>query len=259
MLAPFDQGDDDVPGIAPGLVVTEDMAALEFARKWGGRLAYCHDHGKWFEYDGNIWRVCKTPVAFHYARELCRRLSFSALAGAQLQKTRFAAGVEQFARADPTFARTAEFWDQDIWTLGTPDGTVDLRTGRIRPAVQSEHITKSTAVSPDLFEDCPAWTTFLEQATGGDESMMRFMQQIAGMALTGDISEQSLFFIWGPGGNGKGTFIHTIESILGDYAEDAAMDSFTAHRSSQHPTDLASLRGARLVTASETESGAAWN
>jgi putative DNA primase/helicase len=85
------------------------------------------------------------------------------------------------------------------------------------------------------------------------------MQQIAGMALTGDISEQSLFFIWGPGGNGKGTFIHTIESILGDYAEDAAMDSFTAHRSSQHPTDLASLRGARLVTASETESGAAWN
>jgi putative DNA primase/helicase len=36
------------------------------------------------------------------------------------------------------------------------------------------------------------------------------------------------------------------------------MDTFSASRDSKHPTDLAMLRGARLVTASETEEGKAW-
>ena len=36
------------------------------------------------------------------------------------------------------------------------------------------------------------------------------------------------------------------------------MDTFTASKSDKHPTDLAMLRGARLVTATETEEGRAW-
>ena len=244
--------------IAPGTVVTEDQAALEFAQKFGGRLAYCHDHGRWFEYDGNIWSICRTPIAFHYARELARRISLTALQGAQLQKTKFAAGVEQFCRADPIFARTSDFWDRDIWLLGTPSGTVDLRTGRLRPPMQSDNITKSTAVSPDEEEYCPTWTRFLDQATAGDVDLQRFLQQIAGMALTGDISEQALFFIYGDGGRGKGTFVNTLQKVMGDYAITASMDTFAATRHAKHETELARLRGARLVTSSETESGTAW-
>jgi putative DNA primase/helicase len=37
------------------------------------------------------------------------------------------------------------------------------------------------------------------------------------------------------------------------------MDTFTASRSDRHPTDLAMLRGARLVSAQETEEGRAWS
>ena len=53
-------------------------------------------------------------------------------------------------------------------------------------------------------------------------------------------------------------FLKTIGNILGDYATSAAMDTFTASHSDKHPTDLAKLKGARMVTASETEEGRAW-
>jgi putative DNA primase/helicase len=67
-----------------------------------------------------------------------------------------------------------------------------------------------------------------------------------------------LFFVYGPGGNGKSVFLNTIVNILGDYARTAAMDTFTASKSDRHPTDLAMLQGARLVSVSETEEGRAW-
>ncbi len=250
---------DPVFEILPGIVVTEDMAALAFADRYGGRLAFCHDHGKWFEYDGNTWRICRVPAALQYARELARRLSVSAPSGAQLQKTKFAQGVETFARIDPVFRRTADYWDRDPFLLGTPSGTVDLRTGRLRSPMQSDNITKSTAIAPEELEDCGLWHAFIRQATAGDAGMERFLQQICGYALTGDVSEQSLFFIHGPGGAGKGVFINTIKNIMADYAKTAGMETFAARRSSAHPTDLAGLHGARLVTASETEEGAAWD
>ena len=67
-----------------------------------------------------------------------------------------------------------------------------------------------------------------------------------------------MFFIYGPGGNGKSVFLNTLTTLLGDYAATAAMDTFTASRSERHPTDLAMLRGARLVSVSETEPGRSW-
>jgi putative DNA primase/helicase len=70
--------------------------------------------------------------------------------------------------------------------------------------------------------------------------------------------EVPLFFVYGPGGNGKSVFVSTISRILADYATTAMMETFVAARGERHPTELASLRGARLVTASETEEGRRW-
>ncbi len=87
---------------------------------------------------------------------------------------------------------------------------------------------------------------------------MRFLQQIAGYCLTGDTREHALFFIYGPGGNGKSVFLNTLNGILADYAETAVMDAFAASAHDKHSTDIAMLRGARLVSVSETEEGRAW-
>jgi putative DNA primase/helicase len=135
---------------------------------------------------------------------------------------------------------------------------VDLRTGELRPARQSELITKATAVAPAATANCPTWLRFLEEATKNDAELTRFLQQWAGYSLTGITREHALVFVFGSGGNGKTVFINVLTGIVADYAASAAMETFAASHSDRHPTDLAMLRGARLVTASETEEGRAW-
>ena len=138
--------------------------------------------------------------------------------------------------------------------------TVELRTGRARGPQRSDYITKRTAVAPaPPGTPTPIWTAFLRDATRGDQELISYLQRMAGYSLTGDTSEHALFFIYGDGGNGKGVFINTLTRIFGDYAVVASMETFTASKSDRHPTDLAMLRGARLVTAQETEEGRAWS
>ena len=142
--------------------------------------------------------------------------------------------------------------------LGTPEGVVDLRTGRMRAAKPEDGTTKATAVAPTATSDCPLWIRFLHEATDGDHEMVRFLRQWFGYALTGDTREHALVFVFGPGGNGKSVFLNVMTGILGDYAATATMDAFIASHGDRHSTDLAMLRGARLVTASETEEGRQW-
>ena len=99
-------------------------------------------------------------------------------------KVSFAGGVERYARADPVFATTAEFWDRDHMLLGTPENVIDLRTGRRRASKAADGLTKSTAVAPADNADCPLWRRFLEETTGGDAEMVHFLRQWAGYSLT---------------------------------------------------------------------------
>ncbi len=241
--------------------LTEDGIASAFADHFKDRLRYCHDTGAWFEWDGNIWRKEETQLAFHWCRQICREVGQtvdSVKIKAILGKASTAAAVERFAKADRAFAVTAAIWDRDPFLLGTPAGTVDLRTGRLRPAMQSDFITKQTSVVAADTPDCPLWLKFLEDAALGDKALIRFLRQWSGYALTGDIREHALLFIFGSGGNGKSVFLNTISRIMGDYATVAAMDTFTASNNDRHSCDLAMLRGARLVCVSETEEGRAW-
>lgn len=247
-----------VVGDAPA--VTQDSIAALFAETRKGQLRYCHTAGAWFRWSGTHWRQDGARLAFNFVRDLARAATEKSPANEQKasRSAQFAAGVERFAQADPIFAVTGEIWDNDPWLLGTPDGTVDLRTGQLRPADPADGITRITAVGPAETDGCPTWLAFLYDVTGGDGGMIRFLQQWFGYNLTGDIREQSLVFAHGDGGNGKGTLLNTIAKILGGYAVNAAMDTFTASKYAKHSTDLAMLKPARMVTASETEEGHAW-
>jgi putative DNA primase/helicase len=240
-------------------LVTEDSAAEGFVELHGDGLRYCHTRGSWFCWNGARWVPDETARAFHYARQLARGLARIQDERRQYitSKVSFASGVERFARSDPRIAVTAKDWDCDPWVLGTPDGTIDLRTGTLRTSARADGITKTTSVGPET-AGCPLWLRFLDEATGGDQELIRFLQQWTGYCLTGVTREHALLFVYGGGGNGKSVFLNTVLSILGDYATASAMETFTASNNDKHPTDLAMLAGARLVTASETEEGKAW-
>jgi putative DNA primase/helicase len=92
----------------------------------------------------------------------------------------------------------------------------------------------------------------------GEKRLIDYLQRVLGYCLTGDVSEETLFFFYGLGANGKGVLMSTVADILADYHKAAAIETFTETRNDRHPTELARLAGARLVTASETESGRHW-
>ncbi|BAL09536.1 MULTISPECIES: phage/plasmid primase, P4 family [Bradyrhizobium] len=244
-----------------GVQPTEDAVAKVFANSYRNQLRYCHTAGAWFEWTGSHWCKDETGIASHYARVMAREMSktcTSAKVLASIRKRSFASGVENFAKNEPMLARSYRAWDIDPFLLGTPDGTVDLRTGKLRAADPADCITKVTSIAPSDRADCPRWLAFLDQATGGDREMIRFLQQWCGYSLTGDTREHALVFAYGPGGNGKSVFLNTVSHIMLDYATTSSMDTFVESRGDRHPTDLAMLRGARLVTASETEAGKNW-
>jgi putative DNA primase/helicase len=237
--------------------LTEDDIAEHFALKYAGQLLFDHHAGKWFVWNGFYWKVNETELAFDYARRLCRAHRGES---SKMSSKKAAEGVEHMARRDQRFAETSEIWDRDPFLLGTPGGTVDLRSGEIKAPDQKDCITKSVAVSPaPKGTPFPVFQKFLTEATSGDLGLQRFLQQWAGYCLSGDTREQALVFIYGTGGNGKGKFVKVLTEIMGSYAKVAAMDTFVASKHQRHLTELAMLDGARLVTASETEHNQRWS
>src|ERR1041385_8957979 len=111
------------------------------------------------------------------------------------------AAVANLARADRRLAATVEQWDADPWMLNTPGGLVDLRTGILGPSERTAFASKITAVGPA--NDCPRWQQFLNDVTGGDGELQRFLQRVVGYSLTGVTREHALFFLFGTGANGK--------------------------------------------------------
>jgi putative DNA primase/helicase len=241
--------------------LTQIDVAGAFVERYAGDLRYCHDAGAWYWWRGDIWKRDRTEEVFHAITEIAAEFS-AGLKPSELKEARratFAAGVERIVRSSPALAVTSEAWDSDEMLLGTPAGTVDLESGEIRNPDAADGISRATAVAPAETIDCPKWLAFLHQATGGDRGVIRLLQQWCGYSLTGSTREQKFIFVWGKGNNGKSVFIATIGGIAGDYKVEAPMETFLATPTDRHPTELAFLHGARMVTATETDEGRAWN
>ena len=239
---------------------TEDGLATAFTRTYGEDWRYCAQWGKWLVWTGERWNPDQLLYVNHLARNICRAASLkadSARTRTRLASSSTISAVERLARSDPKHAARAEDWDSDVWLLNTPEGVVDLRTGITRAHDRRDRMTKVTTAVPR--GACPTWLAFLADVTEGDAELVVYLQRVMGYCLTGVTSEHALFFLYGTGANGKSVFVNVISTILGDYAANAPMDTFMETRSDRHPTDLAGLRGARFVAATETEQGRRWN
>ncbi|MEJ7765735.1 MAG: phage/plasmid primase, P4 family, partial [Acidimicrobiales bacterium] len=143
--------------------------------------------------------------------------------------------------------------DAEPWLLNVRNGTLDLRSGRLRPHRAGDLLTKQAAASYHPEAEAPTWSTFLARVLP-DLDVRTFVQRSLGYAATGIVAESLLWLAYGGGANGKTTLLGTVEAVLGDYAAPAAPDLLLAGRD-QHPTALADLKGARLVLTSELDDG----
>ena len=253
------RGIEAEPEVAEG-GLTEDGLARWFA-SYRPDYRRVHEQNRWLRWDGTRWCVDRTARMYAEVREFLRE---RAIADApdnttkrRLRSAQTVAAVERLCQSHQPWATVPADWDADPWIIGTPAGVLDLRTGELSPSDPTHLITKQTAVSPA--GECPLWTSFLWEVSNRDVELVAFLQRMAGYMLTGSTREHALFFQYGTGRNGKGVFISTLAGILADYATTAPMETFTESIGDRHPTDLAGLMGARLVTATETEEGRAWN
>jgi putative DNA primase/helicase len=198
---------------------TDDALAAEFSRQHTN-LRYTAAWRKWHEWDGSGWVEDRTMRISEHVRRFVRGTrSPDPLRTRRLQSGGTISSIEKLARSDRAHAMQPEQWDADDWVLATPGGIVDLQTGNIRAARKEDYATKTTAVPPGGF--CPLWLKFLDLVTDHDREMIVFLQRMLGYCLTGSVTEHALFFLCGPGGNGKSTLLETARSILGNYSRPA--------------------------------------
>jgi putative DNA primase/helicase len=146
--------------------------------------------------------------------------------------------------------------DRDSWLLNCPNGTVELKTGKLREHRREDYITKlcPAVFMPDA--KAPTWLAFLENIFEENSDLIGFVQRLCGYCLTGDVSEQVLPIFYGVGANGKSTFVNAILNMLGvDYSIKAPQDFLVRKKQDAHPTEIADLFGKRLIAAVETDEG----
>jgi P4 family phage/plasmid primase-like protien len=234
---------------------TEDEVAIEFSCQNADTLRYVKLLNSWFRWDGTIWRRVEDLAVFHSVRK-CARAASKIHQDKKLGRDAATAAIERAARNDPRHDRLPDVFDAHIDRLGGPQ-TIDLVTGTTYEPSRDDYITKSLATAPATIPT-PLWDGFLATVTNGNRDLELYLQRMAGYFLTGHTRENALFFLYGTGANGKSVFINTLVETWGDYADIATITTFMDSHTDHHPTDLAKLRGRRLVVAHETEKGRHW-
>jgi putative DNA primase/helicase len=250
---------------AGGYNLTDLGNARRLVHRHGRNLRYCWLWRKWLVWDGKRWVKDDTGEVYRLAKETVSSIYQEAAAAPndearkELGKhaTRSEAGARikemvDLARSDVPVM--PDELDASPGLLNTESGTIDLRTGELREHRREDLMTKiaPTKYRPDAA--APTWEAFLERVLPG-EDLRAFVQRAVGYSATGDTSEQCIFINHGGGANGKSTFQEAIAAALGDYAMRAPTEMLLAKRSDGVPNDVARLKGARFVSASETEEG----
>lgn len=267
----IDPPPEGAPRVVPAGVMpyTDASLADRFLKKHAAEVRFCPTMGGWLVWDGKKWARDDYRRVRHWVGGICKAASAEVLleieekGTAHKVATRVASnGVKNavcdYAADHPAVSARAEQFDTDPMLLNTPAGIVDLANGSMHPHAARHLMTKSTSVAPRA-GNAPLWAAFLDEATAGDKELQRYLQRFAGYSLTGDTREHILAFFYGLGGNGKGTFLNTLTAVWGDYAKTSPMATFTASKIDAHPTEIANLAGARLVTAQETDEERRWD
>ena len=245
---------DGLPKDTPAGDLSHDALALALGEQYAEQWRYVDLWGHWYLWTGTHWQRDDKRRVWTKVRDFIRdrALGLDARAATRLRSAETIAAVVNLARRISNSRPASRDWDRNTSLLGTPAGTIDLRTGelRARPGERLHHqahrsSTRTAGYGCAALAGVPAAN--LPPCPRADPVRPACL----GYALTGDNKEHAVFFAWGQGGNGKGVLLNTVSRMLGDYAAVAPQDLLLVTQSDRHPCDMAMLRGARLVTAQE--------
>jgi putative DNA primase/helicase len=253
--SPFERSDDEeyVDG-------SEDAMAAEYAGLYQHLFRWTPGMG-WMRCGQHAWRPDKELFAEDCARQIARlhaNQQAKAAVARSIASSKTVRGIIALAKTDPSIAMPASEWDVHPFEFNTPGGIVDLRTGKTARRDVDSYFTQCARVAPASGAARPVWDAFLGAVFQGDVDLIEFMQRLVGYLLTAERREQKIFFMQGPGANGKSTLWDFIAWLLGNYMLKLPAHVLMHSQLQNHPTELAQLRGKRLAISSEIEEGQYW-
>lgn len=255
---------------------TEIGTASRFAVEAAPRCRYAYDWGAWLLYDGTRWaRDTRGQIAERVKAFVRDDLNRAATARGHVeagsrqeraakawhdhvircQTERGIGSIERLARSEPGMPIDVSDLDADPYLLNCRNGTVDLRTGQLWPHDARDLLHKRIDIDYDDGAPCPRWDRFLDVVTDHNPRVVDYLQRCMGYSLSGQTSEQVVFFLHGGGANGKSTFLRLACAVLGEYAVHTDPSTFLQRRRSAIRDDLVRLHGARIVSCAEFDRG----
>jgi len=263
------------PTAEPDWSLKGDLIASRFFRDvLGEKMKFVVSVGKWIRWDTDDehWRWCELGEEVEATKQLIvelRRLAHMHAANhpdtgakltneiAGLQREPRIRAVINLAKSEPGVSLGPQILDAHPKLLGVRNGVVDLRTGSLSPNRPELLITKYVDIEYDEDAKCPLFKSFLHEVFEGDTDTIDAVHRLAGLTVTGCTGEEVIVFCVGIGANGKSIFGNIMTSIMGQYAVTAPSSLLAARRADDHGarSDLAMLRGARLVSINELPGG----
>lgn len=257
----------------------DDMGNAErFVDLFGENVRYCYTEKKWYFYNSMRWSVDNLGVILRMADKCVEAMKAEAKlylqadeeSGGDMAKA-FEKHMKSSRSNKSKKAMLNEIehhlpilpiqMDRYKMALNTPSGIINLKNGDVKAHNPEYYFTKITSVDCAEAADCPRWLAFLDDIFAGDKDLIRYIQKAVGYSLTGSTAEQCAFFFYGTGRNGKSTFIDVIRDVFGDYAANIQPETIMVKSSQSNAinSDIARLKGARLVTSVEPNEGVRLN
>ncbi len=252
----------------------DDMGnAQRFVDMFGYGIRYCYTDKKWYYYNSQKWCTDTDGTVERLADQSVESMKDEAkhymeTDGEDGDMTKAFQKHMKASRSNKSRKSMLEVarhhvpilpaqLDRYRMALNTPSGVLNLKNGELKEHKPEYYLTKITNTDYSANADCPKWYEFLSDIFDRDKDLIRYIQKAVGYTLTGSTSEQCAFFLYGTGKNGKSTFLDVIRDVFGDYAANIQPETLMvkSNPGSAINSDIARLKGARLVTSVEPNEG----
>jgi len=240
----------------------------------GDDCRWCEPLRSWLVWDGRRWRRDDMLRVMRLAEGVAKQTSELVLEQSRWRRDEKERGdqVKRAVSRESTMsirnslelfktrvAVAPTVFDRERWFLNLPNGTMDLRTGEVHAHTRRDMITKVGGIEYDPEATCPKFEAFIEEIFAGDRDLIRHVQKLVGMTLSGEVRDHVFTILHGSGSNGKTQFIKIMTALLGDYACKVQPEALTPSRKGDAgaaSSHLARLAGHRFACCDETEEGA---
>jgi putative DNA primase/helicase len=252
-----------------GLPMTDGGNRDRLVARYGSQILYVPEQG-WHLWDGVRWRLDNETRIQEMALDTARTIRAEERTGIVDKQgvdiaEKWSLSSESLVRVNamiklaqshPSIVCGVSDLDTHPFLYNAANTTVDLLTGETLDPDPTHRLTQRSRMIYKPDATCPYWCEFVGQILREDKAVIRHLQKYLGLALTGDMTSEAMFILYGEGANGKSILLEVLAYLMGDYLSTAPAHTFlSSSRNESIRNDLAMLRGARLVTVSETNKG----